>query len=467
MKQWMKYIAVILMFALIGGNSLLDSKVEANARGAHTLSGNSISMLTSGADTEAAAEYGAENETGEWSVTIQYDLKGGTDVSDAFTQAQYTAAAITGGYEDYICVSISEEIPSLTGYTFGGWYCEASGMEDIYQPGAEFKFIRESHSGADITFTAIWKAVTVTYELNYEGAENNSVTITNESLDENGNFMVEIAADVPVCEGYVFQGWLCDIDNEIYSAGSTVEGLSWDDYVGATITFTAQWKELSKVTVEYVGYDGNSRTESIQQTADLESIFSIEISSEEPERDYYRFDGWISSTDNSLYVSGSVIENLSWESYNGKTITLTEQWNALPSVTIEYVRQDGKNVTESIQQKKESETEFSVVLRSDDSEYEGYVFAGWLCDADNAVYTAEGDVATFTWEKYENQTITFTAQWVWDNYMILEAGEYSLVAGEPYYLGEGTWTVNNDGYSYAGGSMFYVSQDGNYTISAE
>ena len=38
------------------------------------------------------------------------------------------------------------------------------------------------------------------------------------------------------------------------------------------------------------------------------------------------------------------------------------------------------------------------------------------------------------------------------------------VAGKLYYLTEGTWTLEEDGYSYAGDISFSVSEDGDYTF---
>nr|MBQ8251756.1 hypothetical protein [Lachnospiraceae bacterium] len=41
-----------------------------------------------------------------------------------------------------------------------------------------------------------------------------------------------------------------------------------------------------------------------------------------------------------------------------------------------------------------------------------------------------------------------------------------LYKGKAYSFGEGTWTVNGDSTSYAGGNSFYVKSDGQYTMSA-
>ena len=47
------------------------------------------------------------------------------------------------------------------------------------------------------------------------------------------------------------------------------------------------------------------------------------------------------------------------------------------------------------------------------------------------------------------------------------SGTYYLLAGanNQYTLGEGSWTVDSDGYTYSGGTKFYVPEDGEYTFT--
>ena len=123
----------------------------------------------------------------------------------------------------------------------------------------------------------------------------------------------------------------------------------------------------------------------------------------------------------------------------------------MPDVAINFENLDGSVDKSSIQQLYIEETEFNVTIPENKSKKEGYRFKGWLCQEDGKVY-AVGEIATFSWETYGGKSIILTAQWVWDEYNIFEAGEYTLSAGKSYCFGEGTWIVTGDDYSYAGGS---------------
>lgn len=51
--------------------------------------------------------------------------------------------------------------------------------------------------------------------------------------------------------------------------------------------------------------------------------------------------------------------------------------------------------------------------------------------------------------------------------VINESGSYPLKAGTAYQLGSGSWTVENDGTVYRGGSTFYVRENGNYLFNRQ
>mgnify|MGYP003304620654 CR=1 FL=1 len=464
MKQWIKYVGVILIFAVMVGYFLPYSKVEVNASIAKLISENSISSLSNNSDVEDVTV--SENETSIWSVIVQYNLNGGSDAAGVFVQTEYTADLTSAGYSEDIYAYIPEEAPQRTGYIFGGWSCNISDFGEVCEPGIELYFTRSAHSGATITFTAIWNAVTVSYD---EGnGTNYSVIITNENVDEKNCFSITLPEEAPVRVNHRFLGWLCSVNNKKYGAGNIVEdGFVWNEYAGKTIEFIAQWEKLPQVTVSYVSGNDVLETVDIQQVSENDLTFDLTLRSELAEYAYHKFTGWLCNVDQEIYEPGSTVEGLSWETYGNGKITFTAQWEELPSVTIEYVNGDESVSIEKIQQPEESATSFLVTIPEDVPVYIGHEFNGWLCDADNGIYMAGDVVKDLSWEKYGKKTITFTAQWKWNNYSILEAGAYYLVAGKEYCLGEGTWTVNNDGYSYAGGSIFCVNQDGNYIFNVE
>ena len=160
-----------------------------------------------------------------------------------------------------------------------------------------------------------------------------------------------------------------------------------------------------------------------------------------------------------------MIPELLWETYAGKTITFEAQWEELSSVTVEYVGDGVKVPQETIRQISEEDSTFEVMVTQEVPEREYYRFIGWKSSIDEEMLYESGNVIPeLLWETYAGKTITFEAQWQWDNYSIFEAGKYSLIAGELYCLTEGTWTLEEDGYSYAGDISFSVSEDGDYTF---
>ncbi len=543
MKQWMKYIIVIVAFVTMAVYFLQYPKVEVNASDMGTLSENGISILLN--------EVSGENETGIWYVTIKYEVP---EPTEEFADITLYPNPITGGYEDTIYYQLPEKVPTKDGYSFVEWTSDIDndGSVESYQPSAEFLFSKADFENREIIFSAVWETVTVVYDYNDGDREDNSFIISNNNLDENGNFTL-LLDEKPKRTNYKFKGWLWSEDNTLYNVGMEIKDLKWDEYAGEDIVFIAQWEELPMVTITYVGENESYETIQMQQADEEVTMFDLTVIDMVPKREYHKFVNWLCDIDNSIYESGSVKPQISWEVYGGKTITFTAQWSKLPIVNVEYIRYDNENVIDTIQQLEESEMEFSVNLPIDDSEYSGYKFMGWICKEDGTKYTVDGDVPTFSWEnvtngstiqftawweelpsvtiKYENEfgstetesikqdsindlsflikiptdipvreyhkfagwlcsvdkkvyepgsvleglewenygngIITFTAKWEWDDYTVFEEGKYSLIAGNIYYLPEGTWTVNDDGCIYNGGVTFSVSKDGDYVFKKE
>ena len=565
MKQWMKYSMVIMSFVIMAGYFLGYPMVDVNASDVATVSENAVSVFSEGGNEAEGADSmtGVESNAGEteaengteiiaegtnesWNVTIKYDIN---DSSGSFNEIQYTPELLSGAYTIYI----SEEIPIYSGHRFVGW---SSSNEGAYiQPGQEMVFVAGTASGQVVTLTAKWEElpkVTIAYVGENESIETATIQ-QNAETDE--TFNLTVTEHVPTKAYFKFKEWVCGIDNLPYEMGSVIENLSWKTYAGQMITFTAEWEELPSVTLEYIRYDGKTITDSVRQVSESEENFSVELPIDDSEYSSYKFAGWLhtdeSTNEGTVYPVDGEAPTFSWKTYAGQTITFTARWEKLPDVTINFENLDGSVDKSSIQQLNIEETEFSVTIPENKSKKEGYRFTGWLCQEDGKVY-AVGEAATFSWETFGNKTIAFTteweelpkvtieyqdengifetasirqlsesektfdltvtdkiptrtyyrfsswlsdtdnqgyesasvisglsweiyggktitmtAQWTWDEYHISGEGEYLLSVGEPYCLGEGTWTVTGDDYSYAGGSIFYVEQDETYTFSVE
>ena len=232
---------------------------------------------------------------------------------------------------------------------------------------------------------------------------------------ESGNFFGFTTASAPVKDGYEFQGWLCSVSGENINDSAGMNGsifkpdtssdnsYNYNDYNGATITFTAKWKDIYQDTVKIIYDKGNNEVieETIKQELEgdvYESSFNITVTSELPSKNGYTFEGWLNTVDNKIYEAGSSAGSYDWAVYssgdssNLKTITFTAQW---------------------------SEN------------------AGTTTTPDNAAGTI------------------FSID-----------GTFPVKAGLEYRLDTGTWTVDNgsDGCQYVGGNSFYVKESRDYTF---
>jgi len=490
MKKKIKYLSVILAFIIMIINSLPGTAVKVNASDLENVSEGSIAEALSetgdgltatptvpedvtvemggdaSAGTEGSGTVGTEDETGLWTVTVTYNLAGAEDATGVFKGGVYQPAPITGGYADEIYFVTPKEEPTKEGYAFGGWLYSGDG--EVYEPGVEIVFTRAQHQNAEITFTAMWEAVTVVFDYNDGISEKSSEIITNQKLGEVGNFTIVLATK-PARTNYRFLGWLCSVDNKIYEAGIEKNDLIWNDYAGTEITFTAQWEELPNVNVIYVS-DGKTVSEnSIYMTDD--AVFNLTVIHMVPTKDCNRSNGWLWEHNNSLYASNYLIEKLSWEEFYNKTTTFTAQWIELPSVNVEFVRHDGEVVTFPEQQKTEDVKNLSIELPVDDSEYVDYKFVGWKCSIDDTTYGVD-DIPVFLWEKLaDGETITFTSVWEKLSSVTLEYVRHDKkivtktvqeTAGEDAFMVEmPVDDSENPGYKYVGWK--YKIGDGEYS----
>lgn len=280
---------------------------------------------------------------------------------------------------------------------------------------------------------------------------------------------VAIPSDLkPTREGYVFRGWSCNIDSKDYQPGETTAEFKYSD---ENILFTAKWEALKNVTIKYDANGGiyDSVLEEPYQQVEGENEITIKFSDDiMPSLENHEFSGWLCSLNNTVYTLNEPEAVFKWEDIaDGQVITFTAQWKENPYVTILY-KSDETIVAEEKRYQTELEEiiiDFTLDCFQKDPESPGYLFDGWKCDLDGKVYS-KANPAVMKWNDINASQIVFTMQWVWDGKSITESGkEYALKAGTPYTLNMGTWKVNDDGYSYTGGSTFYVGSDGNYTFT--
>ncbi len=144
------------------------------------------------------------------------------------------------------------------GYTFGGWKCDIDNK--VYQAGDEYTM-----TAAATKFTAQWTEIT--YALTYAAGEHGSGDAPAVKNVASGKTVYLASADTFTAEqNYVFNGWLCSIDGELYAAG--------DPYrmTAANTVFTAQWIKLADTQL-FVGVWTNG-SDSVTVTSDCKVVIN-------------------------------------------------------------------------------------------------------------------------------------------------------------------------------------------------
>jgi uncharacterized repeat protein (TIGR02543 family) len=163
-------------------------------------------------------------------------------------------------------------VPTLEGYTFGGWFTDAAGT------GAAWDFGTDTVK-KDVTLYAKWAhSYTVTYDLNYTGSANPP---PNQEIGEGGN---ATQPAVPARTGYTFGGWFTD------AAGTEAEWNFDLNTVKETITLYAKWTQITYTVTFYWNYTGT--TEPYLVSTPVAHGGTITEPTTEPERTGWTFGGW-------------------------------------------------------------------------------------------------------------------------------------------------------------------------------
>lgn len=194
--------------------------------------------------------------------TVTFDSNGGSEVASQQVEEGGTAT--------------EPEDPELDGYVFGGWYSDSS-LETSY----DFSTAVTS----DITLYAGWtqETVTVTFDLNYDGAESFTVeVVVGESAER---------PDDPERDGYTFMGWYSDAD--------CTESFDFTASLTEDTTAYAYWYEVPSgyyIATFYL----NDGTEAFWMRVTFSSgsfYQTIVAQVSDPEWDGYHFTGWYADED--------------------------------------------------------------------------------------------------------------------------------------------------------------------------
>jgi uncharacterized repeat protein (TIGR02543 family) len=283
--------------------------------------------------------------------------------------------------------------PNREGYDFGGWSLTPENQQKVTEP---------YNLTQDTMFYAIWdELLTVTYDGNggvwYDWAEDpttgeyQTVTLTQQQQTDVHRGRYDVGyGEWPEREGYAFRGWASTRDSQQASEWWTTE-------INGNTTFYAIWEKLMVVTYDagdgYFWYDEQDKEYVTNYThyARRNEIIRINdwVEGSKPEREGYRFDGWLYNGDALRWVRASqdLTFTADWvKTYevqlvaNGGYFNSFDEWNYEGSFD---TWQDGEEYVFYKQQCDDGEGYdffnggFPVPQR------DGYTFIGWSYPSDN------------------------------------------------------------------------------------
>ena len=357
--------------------------------------------------------------------------------------------------------------PTRTGYTFNGWYNESTKVED-----------GTWNSTSDLSLTASWTAnqysltydnvyrkedITVTYNYNYSGKTNSTVTLYG------GNKLSY--PNVPTRTGYIFTGW--------YTDGDCTNKYDFTGTINYDMTLYAGWEEMPRdnaYSETHITYPSNYYSDSYRYSVSTSSTSSEAIKylylvAQEYGTHYIYFKNSSSTSSYRYYLQ---IDNLTKD-------TTIKSNGTVGSTTYSYVNficDEGDIIVISIYKYDVSSTAYlyfsgfnavtstatassEAYVYNDDDSYTvyttydstltlpeptrpGYTFAGW--------YNGSTRVVDGTWNYTTN--LTLTPAWTANTYTInydanggaVESGTQSVTYGTAFTLP----TLTRTGYTFNG-----------------
>ncbi|QTH40696.1 InlB B-repeat-containing protein [Cohnella sp. LGH] len=258
--------------------------------------------------------------------------------------------AVTSQTVKYGSKAVEPEVPTKTGYTFGGWYSDS--------------ILRNAYSFTttvtdNITLYAKWLA---RYTMSFDS--NGGSAVADQTVNEGAKVA---APSAPTKNGYVFSGWYSDSDLTIAYDFTTA-------VVKGNITLYAKWS-IDKKNSYTVKFISNGGTGVVDQSVEEGAVAAAP---DAPTRAGYTFGGWYSDSNLTSYYgfTAAVTGN----------ITLYAKW--LAHYTVSFDSKGGSAVAAQTVREGEALSKLPAPAK------EGYIFQGWFRDSDLSLIFAEGSSVT-------------------------------------------------------------------------
>ena len=336
--------------------------------------------------------------------TISYHANGGTGAPE--TQTKYY------GYD----LSLSDIVPTRSGYTFAGWGTYASDATPNYEPGTVYTI------NVSIKLYAIWEPDVKTYTVKYNANGGYGAPVAQVKTHD---VPLRLAYGEPYRTGYTFLGWGLSSSS---TAPAFMPGDMFDK--NRNVTLYAVWQSNApvthKVTFNANGGSGAPPTVTVVHGDNL-------TLTKEPTRFNYRFLGWNTYPTASVpvYLTGGTIMAIT------KDMVLYAVWEYDPvSYTVIYNANGGSGAPPA-------QTKFysiGITLSDVIPKRDGYDFLGWAKSSTATVPDyAPGDSYT------SNANLSLYAVWQKTNYEF-SVSDLSVSDDEPYRYGQITVKVKADSW---------------------
>ncbi len=289
--------------------------------------------------------------------TVSFDSQGGSAISSQ-----------TVAYDAYAAIPVSP--PTLTGYTFAGWFDAASGGSGWDFPGTAIT--------GDTTIYAQWTAIDYTVTFDSQGGS----AISSQTVAYDAYAAIPVSP--PTLTGYTFAGWF-----DAASGGS-----AWNfgaDAITGDTTIYAQWTAID-YTVTFDSQGGSAISSEMVAYGNYATL-----PASPPTRAGFSFDGWFTLD------SGGSTWNFPGTAITGDT-TIYAHWTPL-GYTVTFDSQGGSAVGALTVANGEYAAEPSPPT------YAGHTFNGWFSAASGGTEWDFGTDAV-------TGDVTLYAQWTTLNYPV-------------------------------------------------
>lgn len=372
------------------------SKTGYNFKGWTTVEGSSTAeyqpgdSITISAANPTVTLYAVWAQAYTYAVTV--DCGGGSGCDSGFGPISTENSSYSYNH------TLSSGTPAKTGYTFTGYRSSIDSL--LYSPGDTISLTSANRTA---TLTAEW-AENHSYSIEYNMNGGSGTIATQSNTTTATSWTTTLSGTSPSRSGYNFKGW---------STSSTATTATYQPSGSITVTTSqpnvvlyAVWAETYTYVIT-VNCNGGSNCDSGYGPVVTENSsysHTHTLSSTEPTKSGYVFNGYQSSVGSTTYLQGQSVTLSS----SMRQVTLTAQWVKVTTYSVNYNCQGGTRCPDNTSVTI-ADTGYSYDIPAIAAYKSGYDFKGYntKSDATGTNYAA-GDMINLT---SSNPTITLYAKW--------------------------------------------------------